>query len=147
MSVRATPGSSQAPPDYDAYYDEDRAAGWLVFAGVLILLLGTINIIDGIAAIGKAHFYVGNAHYVFGDLKTWGWVALCLGVAQLAVGFGIFVKNQFARWTGVVVLGLNSIAQLLMMPAYPFWSLSIFTIDILAIYGLIAYGQRISSSS
>ena len=145
MSVRATPGSSQAPPDYDAYYDEDRAAGWLVFAGVLILLLGTINIIDGIAAIGRAHFYVGNARYVFGDLNTWGWVALCLGVAQLAVGFGIFVKNQFARWTGVVVLGLNSIAQLLMMPAYPFWSLCIFAVNIVAIYGLVAHGKRLSS--
>src|SRR6185312_7690799 len=102
-SVRAGSQASETPSQYDAYYEEDRAAGWLVFGGVLILLLGTINIIDGIAAIGRAHFYVANARYVFGDLNTWGWVALCLGVAQLAVGFGIFVKNQFARWTGVVV--------------------------------------------
>ena len=145
-SVRATPDASQTPSQYDSYYEEDRAAGWLVFAGVLILLLGTINIIDGIAAIGKAHFYVGNAHYVFGDLKTWGWVALCIGAAQLAVGFGIFVKNQFARWTGVVVLGLNAIAQLLMMPAYPFWSLCIFAVNIVAIYGLAAHGKRIAGS-
>lgn len=58
----------------------------------------------------------------------------------------MFVKNQFSRGTGVVVLSLNMIAQLMMMPAYPFWSLSIFTLDILAIYGLIAYGGRISES-
>jgi uncharacterized membrane protein len=65
-----------------------------MFAGVLLLTLGTINVIDGIAAIGRAHFYVGNAHYVFGDLKTWGWVALCLGVLLLLVGFGVFVRTS-----------------------------------------------------
>ena len=147
MSVRATPESSQASPGYETYYEDDRADGWVTFAGVLVLLLGTINFIDGIAAISRAHFYVGNAHYVFGDLRTWGWVALCIGVAQWAVGLGIFVKNQFARWVGVAILSLNAIAQLLMMPAYPFWSLCIFAIDIVAIYGLIAHGKRISYRS
>jgi hypothetical protein len=70
---------------------------------------------------------------------------LCIGVAQWLVGLGVFVKNQFARWTGAVVLAGNSIVQLLMMPAYPFWSLSIFALDILAIYGLVAYGKRITA--
>jgi hypothetical protein len=55
-------------------------------------------------------------------------------------------KNQFARWTGVAVLGLNAIAQLLFIPAYPFWSLALFSIDILAIYGLVAYGDRLSKA-
>jgi hypothetical protein len=146
MSVRATPPASQTPSQYDSYYDEDRGAGWVMFAGVLILLLGTINLIDGIAAISNAHFYVANAHYVAGGLNTWGWVTLCIGAAQLAVGFGIFVKNQFARWTGVVVLGINAIIQLLMMPSYPFWALCIFAVDIVAIYGLVAHGKRIAGS-
>jgi hypothetical protein len=127
-------------------YDQDRGRGWLAFSGALLLTLATLNIIDGIAAISNAHFYVANARYVFGDLNTWGWVVLCLGVLQGLVGLGVFVKNQFARWVGVVVLSLNAIAQLLMMPAYPFWSLSIFAVDILAIYGLVAYGARISES-
>jgi len=139
----ATQAERQLSSDYYEPLDE-RGQGWVLFAGVLLLTLGTLNVIDGIAAISRSHFYVGNAHYVFGDLKTWGWVALCLGALQLLVGLGVFVKNQFARWTGVVVLALNSIAQLLMMPAYPFWSLSIFAIDIVAIYGLVAYGKRIA---
>jgi hypothetical protein len=71
---------------------------------------------------------------------------LCIGVLEWLVGLGVFVKNQFARWTGVVVLAGNAIGQLLMMPAYPFWSLSIFALDILAIYGLSAYGKRITAS-
>jgi hypothetical protein len=62
------------------------------------------------------------------------------------IGLGVFAKNQFARWTGVVILAFDAIAELLMMPAYPFWSLSIFAINVLAIYGLVAYGKRISES-
>ena len=89
----------------------------------------------GIAAISNAHFFTANAHYVAGSLNTWGWVVLCIGVIQWLVGLGVFLKNQFARWTGVLVLAANSIVQLMMMPAYPFWSLSIFALDILAIYG------------
>jgi hypothetical protein len=130
-------------PSSDLEPFEERGQGWIMFAGVLLLTLGTINLIDGIAAIGKAHFYIADAHYVFGDLKTWGWIALCLGVLQLLVGLGVFAKNQLARWTGVVVVSLNAIAQLLMMPAYPLWSLSIFAVDILAIYALVVYGTRI----
>ena len=53
------------------------------------------------------------------------------------------MKNQLSRWTGVVILCANALAQLLMMPAYPFWSLTLIAIDILALYGLIAYGKRI----
>jgi hypothetical protein len=125
-------------------YEDERGEGWIIFAGVLLLLLGTFNAVDGIAAISRAHFFVGNAHYVFGDLKAWGWTNLFLGIAQLLVGLGIFARNQFARWTGVVVLSFNALAQLWMMPSYPFWSLAIFAIDVLAIYGLVAYGKRIA---
>ncbi len=139
MAVHAAPQSSVAYEELD----DDRGIGWVSFAGVLLVLLGTMNIIEGIAAIGNAHFFVADARYVFGDLNAWGWIALCLGVLQLLVGLGVFVKNQFARWAGVGVLGLNALAQLLMMPAYPFWSLSLLALDILAIYGLVAYGKRI----
>jgi hypothetical protein len=141
MSVHAPPQRNSV--GYEGDYDDDRGFGWVAFAGVLLLLVGTMNVIEGIAAIGNASFFVGDARYVFGDLNTWGWVTLCLGVVQGLVGLGVFVKNQFARWVGVGALGLNAIAQLLMMPAYPFWSLSLFALDILAIYGLVAYGKRI----
>src|SRR4051794_29506266 len=142
MSVE-TPGvqayaSSRTTPE------EDRGYGWVVFAGVLLLTLGTLNTIEGIAAIGNANFFVHDTHYMFASLNTWGWITLILGVSLLLVGLGIFSKNQFARWVGVLVVSLNAIAQLLMIPAYPFWSLAIFGIDFLAIYGLCAYGSRIT---
>jgi hypothetical protein len=123
-------------------YQEDRDSGWLIFAVALLLTLGIFNVIDGIAAIGKSHFYVANAHYIFGDLKTWGWIVLCLGALQLLSGVGLYSRNQIARWGGVAILSLDALAQLLMMPSYPFWALVIIAIDVVALYGIIAYGGR-----
>jgi hypothetical protein len=143
MSVH-TPQGTGSPAVYETYGEQERGYGWVAFSGVLLLIVGTINTIEGIAAIGNAHFFVHNTNYVFASLNTWGWIALCIGVVQLLVGLGVFAKNQFARWAGVFILSLNALAQLLMMPAYPLWSLLIFTVDILAIYGLVAYGQHIT---
>jgi uncharacterized membrane protein HdeD (DUF308 family) len=143
-TTQARAGATLGPDSY-AYRDDDRGYGWVAFAGVLLLMLGTLNCIEGIAGISNAHFFHHNVHYVFGSLKAWGWTMLIIGVLQLAIGFGVFAKNQFSRWAGVLVLGLNAIAQLLFIPAYPFWSLALFAIDILAIYGLVAYGRRISA--
>ncbi len=137
---RMSSGSAES-----VYYDDsdDRGYGWVAFAGVLLMMLGTLNFIEGIAAIGNAHFFAGNAHYIAGSLNTWGWVVMLVGIAEWGVGLGVYFKNQFARWVGVLVLGVNAIVQLMMIPAYPFWSLSIFALDILAIYGLVAYGERV----
>ena len=151
MAVHATP-PQQDPVGYDHYAerryaeDEERGFGWVMFAGTLLLMLGTLNFIEGIAAISNSHFFAGNTHYIAGSLNTWGWVVLCVGVVEWGVGVGVFAKNQFSRWVGVIILGLNAIVQLMMIPAYPFWSLSIFTLDILAIFGLVAYGSHISSA-
>ena len=143
MSVE-TPGAQSSRTSAPSSVDDDRGYGWMVFSGVLLLTLGTLNTIEGIAAIGNANFFVHGTHYMFASLNTWGWVTLILGVCLLLVGLGVFAKNQFSRWVGVGVLSLNAVAQLLMIPAYPFWSLAIFAIDFLAIYGLCAYGSRIA---
>ncbi|HEX5193853.1 MAG TPA: hypothetical protein VFW09_13705 [Solirubrobacteraceae bacterium] len=143
MSAYVGPETQRPGGPYDGR--DAGETGWVAFAGSLLLLLGTMNCIEGIAAIGNAHFFVHNTNYVFGSLNTWGWISLCVGILQLAVGVGIFLQNQFARWTGVAVLGLNAVVQLLMMPAYPFWSLAFFSIGILAMYGLVAHGKRIEA--
>jgi hypothetical protein len=131
-----------AGQDRSTYIEEERGSGWITFAGVMILMVAILNIIDGIAAISRSSFFTNNARYVFSDLRTWGWIVLALGALQLLVGFGIWAGNQLARWTGIVVVSLNAIAQLLFIPAYPFWSLSIFALDVLVLYGLAAYGGR-----
>jgi hypothetical protein len=117
-------------------------SGWAMFAGVMLSIVGVLNIVYGIAAIGNANFYVNDARYVFSDLNTWGWVLLIIGAVQFCAAFSIFGGTSWGRWVGVATAGLNSIAQLLFLPAYPFLALALFSVDILIVYGLIAHGGR-----
>ena len=126
----------------EVYGEEGRGYGLVLFAGVLLLVVGFWNMIYGIAAIANSHVFVANAHYVFGNLRAWGWVTLILAVLQLLAGVGVMAGNQLARWFAVVVVGLNAINQMFFIPAYPFWSLMIIAADIVALYGLCAYGSR-----
>jgi hypothetical protein len=123
-------------------YEEEAGSGWVMFAGTMILILGAMNVIYGIAAIDDSTFYVQDAKYVFSDLNTWGWVLLVVGVTQVLVGFGIWARIQLARWLGVLAASVNAILQLIFLPASPFLALALFSIGILVIYGLLAHGQR-----
>jgi hypothetical protein len=108
----------------------------------MLLVTSFFNLIDGIAAIANSHVFVANAHYVIGDLRAWGWTALILSILQLAAGLGVLAGNQVARWAGVVLVALNAIAQMFFIPAYPFWSLTIIAVDVVALWGLCVYGSR-----
>src|SRR5215471_4929174 len=114
-------------------YAEGRGFGLVVFAAVLLGLLGCFNLIDGIAAIANSHVFVANAHYVVGNLRAWGWITLILGALQLLAAAGVMAGNQLARWFAVAVLGLNAIDQMFFIPAYPFWSLTIIALDVVAL--------------
>ena len=114
----------------------------IVFAVALLVTVGFFNLIDGIAAIANSHVFIANAHYVVGDLRAWGWVVLILGVLQVIAAVAILAGSQAARWFAVVVIGLNAIGQMLFIPAYPFWSLLIIAVDVVALWGLCAYGSR-----
>jgi hypothetical protein len=116
--------------------------GPIIFASVLLLVLACFNLIDGIAAVARSHVFVANAHYVFGDLRAWGWVTLILGALQLLAAAGVLAGNQLARWFAVAVVGLNAISQMFFIPAYPFWSLTIIAVDVVALWGLCVYGSR-----
>lgn len=116
--------------------------GFIIFASILLLVLGFLNLIDGIAAIAQSHIFIANAHYVLGDLRAWGWIALILGILQLLAGAGAMAGNQLARWTGVALVSLNLIAQMFFLPGYPFWSLMIIAIDVVALWALCVYGSR-----
>ena len=119
-----------------------QGAGLIFFAAVLLVIVSFFNIIEGIAAIANSHVFVANAHYVFANLRTWGWITLIVGVLQLIAAGGIVTGNQLARWFAVAVVGLNAIDMMFFIPAYPFWALVIIAVDVVALYGLCAYGSR-----
>jgi hypothetical protein len=119
--------------------DNQRGGSAVILAGALLMLGGVLNLIYGIAAISNSNFFVHNTRYVFSDLKTWGWVALIVGVLELFAAFSLTSGKAFGRWFGIVVGSLNAVSALLSIPAYPFWSLAIFALSLWIIYGLAVY--------
>jgi hypothetical protein len=119
-----------------------QGGGLILFASVMLVIIGCFNLIYGIAAIANSHVFVANAHYVSTNLRTRGWITLIIGVLRLLAAAGVAAGSQLARWFGVAVLGLNAIDMMFFIPAYPFWALAILAADVVALYGLCAYDSR-----
>jgi hypothetical protein len=120
-----------------------RGAGRAVFAAILLVVAGTLNIIYGIGAISDANFYTSTGtHYVFSSLHTWGWITLILGVIQLTGGFSLFGGGAYGRVIGITAATLGAIGALAgMTDNHPFWSLGIFALCVIIIHGLVVYGE------
>jgi hypothetical protein len=117
-------------------------SGWVTFAAVLLIIAGVLNIIYGIAAIGDSNFFVNDQKYILSGLHTWGWVTLILGIIQLTAGFSLFGGGLYGRIVGLGAASLSAIAALLSIPAYPFWSLAIFALDIVIIHQIATRGTE-----
>src|SRR3954447_19720739 len=99
-----------------AHSAADRAArvtGWWVFAGILLAIGGTLNIIYGIAAISNSKFFTADATFIISGLNTWGWIILVLGVLELLAGFSLFAGGGYGRWVGIFAASLTAIGALL----------------------------------
>jgi hypothetical protein len=144
MSTSTAPrGGSASLSGQDRYpADESRGYGWVLFAGTMLSIVGVLNFIYGIAAISDSKFYVNNAQFIISDLNTWGWFLVVVGAVQVISAVGIWVQAAGARWVGILSAGGNALIQMLVISSYPFLSVTLFAIDILIIYGLLAHGRR-----
>jgi ABC-type transport system involved in multi-copper enzyme maturation permease subunit len=125
-------------------YTEPKGVGWVLFSAIMLAFVGVWGIIEGILAISSSKVFTANATFVFSGLNTWGWIVLGLGVLCVVAALSLMSGSEVARWFGIAVAGLSAIGQLFFVDAYPWWSMAIFAIDILVIYGLAAYaGARL----
>ena len=136
-----------ADTGYDDVY-ESSGMGWKLFAGIMVIIVGTFNVIDGLVAITNADqfenaFGASSELPVTNNVKTWGWVVLILGAVLILSGFLIFVGNMFGRVIGVLAASVNAIVQLAFLPHYPLWSFTMILIDILVIWGIVVHGGRL----
>ena len=119
-----------------------RGAGRALFAAILLLVAGTINIIYGIAAIGDANFFVDSNRYVFSNLNTWGWITLILGIVQITAAISLVGGGTYGRVIGIAAATFGAVGALLSVGGtYPFWSLGVFALCVIVIHGLIVYGE------
>ncbi len=123
-----------------------RGAARAIFVAILLLVAGILNIIYGIGAVADANFWVNDNHFVLGNLHTWGWITLILGVVEILAALSLFGGGAFGRIFGIVAASLGAIGALLAIGgAYPFWSLGVFALCLICIHGLVVYGEPVEA--
>src|SRR3954470_16429288 len=117
-----------------------RGAGRVAFAAIMLLVVGTLNIIYGIGALDDANIFVNDTRFILDNLNTLGWVLIILGVIQLTGGFSLISGQAYGRVIGVVAGSLGAIGALLSIGGrYPWWSLGIFVLCIYIVHGIFVY--------
>jgi len=120
-----------------------RGAGRVVFAAILLVVAGTINIIYGIGSLDDANIFVNDKRFIFSNLNTLGWVLIILGLIQLTGGFSLMAGHTYGRVIVIVAGSLGAIGALLSIGGnYPWWSLGVFALCVYVVYGIIVYGEE-----
>lgn len=132
---------------HDSMERESRAVrsgpgpGWVAFAGTILLLVGAFNMVVGFVALVRDDVFVSSpSGLLLLSLSGWGWVHLVAGVLLLATGTGVLSGNAVARTAAVVLAGVNALAQLTFLPAFPLWALIVITLDVVVIAALLTQG-------
>ena len=118
-----------------------RGSGRVLFAAILLLLVGTINIIYGIGALSDANVFVNDTRYIFTNLHTMGWILIILGVVQLTAGFSLLAGNTYGRVIGIIAGSLGALGALFSIGGNdPWWSLFVCAFCVWVVWGLVVYG-------
>lgn len=140
MSSSAIPDSTRAPAGPDRYESAPGQSGWIVFAGVIMLVLGFLDAMWGLAAVINNEVVTvgGRGGVVVWDITAWGWGHLILGTVVALTGLGLLAGQGWARWFGVFFVSLNILVQFGTFSLFPLWSIMIIAIDIVILYQLTA---------
>ena len=119
-----------------------RGTGRALFVAMLLVIIGTLNIIYGIGALDDANYFVNDKRFILDNLNTMGWVTIILGVIQLTAGFSLFAGNAYGRVIGIVGASLGAIGAILSIGGSdPWWSLAVFALCIYVLHGLLIFGE------
>jgi hypothetical protein len=126
-----------------------RGANWVVFGGVMLVLVGTVHAIQGVVALVNDDFYATTEDglTVSVDYTVWGWVHLLMGLTAAAVGIGLFAGNRMARVAGVLFAGLSAVVNLAFISAYPVYTVLVVTLDVIVIYAIVVHGDELRAPS
>jgi hypothetical protein len=132
---------------YSAKSQTAAVSGWYPFAGTLLILVGGVNVLQGLIALLKDdYFAITKGGLLFSDFAAWGTFFLVLGIIEILVGFGILAVRTWARVLGVIIVMLNTITQFAFIAAFPIWTLASIALNITVIYALMkplqSYGER-----
>jgi len=119
-------------------------AGWVFFAGVMLLVTGVLNVVEGLVALGQTArvVMVEDKLYMI-DLRGWGWALVIFGAVMLASGLGLFAASSAARIAAIVIVGVHAAVQVFWLGAYPVWSLLMIGLDVVVLYALTVRWQEV----
>jgi len=123
-------------------------AGWVVFGGVMLILMGTFQIVQGLVALFDDGFYLVGSNGLVVDVNynTWGWIHTIIGAIALLAGVGLLAGNMAARIVGVVIACLSALVNLAFISAYPVWSTILIALDVIVIYAIIVHGREVKGT-
>ena len=118
--------------------------GWAVFAGTVLSIVGAFNIIYGLAAIFRDEVITTTGqHVIIWDVTRYGWILFIFGILQLLAGMALFAGADWARWTAVVLAGVNAVGNVPFLTVQPIWTGLIIALDIIVIYQLTARWEAV----
>jgi hypothetical protein len=115
--------------------------GWIIFAGIMLVMVGTMNILDGVWAI-RAQDTALDTIFFKNNLEAWGWFYLILGIVIFAAGVGVFRRSRWAIAVGVAVAAIGAVLNMFWIFQYPVETLVLVGLQVLVLYGLIMYGEE-----
>jgi len=134
----------------DVPYDDEATAwaGWVVFGGVMLIMMGAFQFIQGLVALFDDGFYAVSSTGLLVEVNynTWGWIHLAIGVIGVLVGIGLLAGNMAARMAGVVIAFLSALVNLAFISAYPVWSVILIALDVIVIYAITVHGRELKES-
>ena len=124
-----------------------RGTGRAGFVGILLLIVGTLNIIYGIGSLNDAKVLVGDQRLIFTSLHGYGWSLIILGVIQLTGGISLLGGNTYGRVVGIIGATLGALDALVAIGGRdPWWSLGAFALCVYILHGLLIFGQDVKAS-
>lgn len=121
------------------------ATGFIVFAGVIMIMSGAFQAIAGLVALFENEFYVATRNYLLQfDATSWGWIHLLLGLLVVFAGIAVLSGQTWGRVIGIILAVVSALASFAFIPYYPFWALAIIALDVFIIWALAAHGRDVA---
>jgi hypothetical protein len=138
--------TERARSPYRGGAGSEWAAGFILFAAVMMIMGGVFQAFGGLVALFNDEFYLATRNYLFKfDATTWGWIHLILGIVVGLAGVGLLGGRLWARAIAIILLVLSATANFLSVPYYPFWSLLVIAIDVVVIWALATHGRDVGA--
>jgi hypothetical protein len=138
---RSSPASSEpgarTAPGQRSVRAEATPGGWVMFAAIVLLIVGVLNALLGLAGIINGDVLaVGGGEVIIWSFTAWGWIHFIVGLAMVLTGGGLIAMQEWARWAAVVFAALSAILQIGVITAFPLWSVLVIALDVVVIYQL-----------